>query len=69
MEGKVTEHRIVPMQVGDEFELRKGLIETASRKIDKLTIELVPEDALMEWSNRGREGKPKRILDLRYDKK
>ena len=31
--------------------------------------ELVPEDALMEWSNRGREGKPKRILDQRYEKK
>ena len=29
----------------------------------------VPEDALMEWSNRGREGKPKRILDRRYEKK
>jgi hypothetical protein len=29
----------------------------------------VPEDALIEWSNRGREGKPKRILDQRYEKK
>ena len=28
-----------------------------------------PEDALMEWSNRGREGKPKRILDRRFEKK
>ncbi len=29
LEGKVTEHRIVPMKVGDEFELRKGLIARA----------------------------------------
>jgi ribonuclease Z len=29
LEGKVTEHRIVPMDVGDEFELRKGLIARA----------------------------------------
>jgi len=35
----------------------------------KLAVELVPEDALMEWSNRGREGKPRRILDKRYEKK
>jgi hypothetical protein len=35
----------------------------------RLNIELVAEDALMEWSNRGREGKPKRILDKRYEKK
>jgi len=35
----------------------------------KLIVELVPEDALIEWSNRGREGKPKRILDQRYESK
>jgi phenylacetate-coenzyme A ligase PaaK-like adenylate-forming protein len=35
----------------------------------KLAVELVPEDALMEWSNRGREGKPRRILDHRFEKK
>lgn len=29
LEGKVTEHRVVPMKVGDEFELRKGLIVRA----------------------------------------
>jgi ribonuclease Z len=29
LEGKVTEHRIVPMNVGEEFELRKGLIARA----------------------------------------
>jgi len=29
LEGKVTEHRIIPMNVGDEFELRKGLIARA----------------------------------------
>ncbi len=29
LEGKVTEHKIVPMNVGDEFELRKGLIARA----------------------------------------
>ncbi len=29
LEGKVTEHTIVPMQVGDEYELRKGLIARA----------------------------------------
>jgi ribonuclease Z len=29
LEGKVVEHRIVPMKVGDEFELRKGLIARA----------------------------------------
>lgn len=29
LEGKVTDHRIVPMNVGDEFEIRKGLIVRA----------------------------------------
>ena len=29
LEGKWTEHRIVPMNVGDEFELRNGLIARA----------------------------------------
>lgn len=29
LEGKVTEHRIIPMNVGDEFEIRKGLIARA----------------------------------------
>ncbi len=29
LEGKVAEHRIVPMNVGDEFEIRKGLIVRA----------------------------------------
>ena len=35
----------------------------------RLNIELVAEDALIEWSNRGREGKPKRIWDRRFEKK
>jgi hypothetical protein len=35
----------------------------------RINIDLVKEDALMEWSNRGREGKPKRILDRRFEKK
>ena len=35
----------------------------------KLEVDLVPEDALLEWSNRGREGKPRRILDHRFEKK
>lgn len=29
LEGKVAEHRIVPMNVGDEFELRRGLVVRA----------------------------------------
>ncbi len=29
LEGKAPQHRIVPMEVGDEFELRKGLIARA----------------------------------------
>jgi ribonuclease Z len=29
LEGKVTEHKIVPMNVGDEYEIRKGLIARA----------------------------------------
>jgi ribonuclease Z len=29
LEGKLTEHRLVPMKVGDEFELRKGLFARA----------------------------------------
>ena len=35
----------------------------------RINIDLVPEDALIEWSNRGREGKPKRIWDRRFEKK
>ena len=29
LEGKVTEHKIIPMNVGDEYELRRGLIARA----------------------------------------
>ena len=35
----------------------------------KVTEFRVSEDALIEYSNRGREGKPKRIIDRRYEKK
>jgi len=36
LEGKVTEHRIVPMNVGDEFELRKGLIARAFATVHRV---------------------------------
>ena len=49
---------------------RQQLAYIAGQAADmRLNVELVPEDALIEWSNRGREGKPKRILDQRYEKK
>src|SRR5262249_55215033 len=80
----IAERTVSDRVVGDEMTVRVEVRDDASGwdglkgHIEKrlhsdlglrLNVELVPEDALMEWSNRGREGKPKRILDRRYENK
>ena len=70
----VRDEMTIKVEVRDDASGCDGLKEHIEKRLHsdlglKLAIELVPEDALIEWSNRGREGKPKRILDQRYDKK
>jgi phenylacetate-coenzyme A ligase PaaK-like adenylate-forming protein len=70
----VRDEMTVRVEVRNEAPGWDGLQEHIERRLHsdlglKLAVELVPEDALMEWSNRGREGKPRRILDHRYEKK
>jgi hypothetical protein len=64
----------VRVEVRDDAGRWDGIAETIGKRLHddlglRINIELVKEDALMEWSNRGREGKPKRILDRRFEKK
>jgi len=73
-DGVVRDEMTVKVEVRDDAGGWKGLKEHIEKRLHsdlglKLNVELVPEDALIEWSNRGREGKPKRILDKRYEKK
>jgi phenylacetate-CoA ligase len=73
-DGVIRDEMTVKVEVRDDAAGWDGLKEHIEKRLHsdlglKLNVELVPEDALMEWSNRGREGKPKRILDQRYEKK
>jgi len=73
-DGVVRDEMTVKVEVRSDAPTWDGLQEHIVRRMHSdlgitLAVELVPEDALMEWSNRGREGKPKRILDKRYEKK
>jgi phenylacetate-CoA ligase len=73
-DGVVRDEMTVKVEVRDDAGGWEGLKEHIEKRLHsdlglRLNVELVPEDALIEWSNRGREGKPKRILDQRYEKK
>ena len=73
-DGVVRDEMTVKVEVRDDAGGWDGLKDHIEKRLHsdlglKLAVELVEEDALMEWSNRGREGKPKRILDHRFDKK
>ena len=73
-DGVVRDEMTVKVEVRSDAPSWDGLKEHIEKRLHsdlglKLIVELVPEDALIEWSNRGREGKPKRILDQRYEKK
>jgi hypothetical protein len=62
------------VEVRDDAGSWDGIAEAIAKRLHsdlglRMNVELVKEDALMEWSNRGREGKPKRILDRRFEKK
>jgi hypothetical protein len=51
-----------------------GLKETLEKRLLadlglKVAVELVDEGALREAANLGREGKPRRLLDRRHEKK
>jgi phenylacetate-coenzyme A ligase PaaK-like adenylate-forming protein len=70
----VRDEMTVRVEVRDDAENWDGIAETIGKRLHsdlglRINIDLVKEDALMEWSNRGREGKPKRILDRRFEKK
>ncbi len=72
-DGVVRDEMTVKVEVRDDAGGWDGLKEHIEKRLHsdlglRLAVELVPEDALIEWSNRGREGKPKRILDRRYEK-
>ena len=67
-DGVVRDEMTVKVEVRDDASGWDGLKEHIEKRLHsdlglRLNVELVPEDALIEWSNRGREGKPKRILD------
>jgi phenylacetate-CoA ligase len=74
VDGVVKDEMTVKIEVRNDAGGWDGLKEHIERRMHsdlglRLNIELVEEDALIEWSNRGREGKPKRIWDRRFDKK
>ena len=51
-------------------ELKKKLSDRLKSDLGvSVHVELVGDNALLEYSNRGVEGKPRRILDKRFDKK
>ena len=73
-EGVVRDEMTVKVEVRNDAPSWEGLADHIEKRLHsdlglRLAVELVPEDALMEWSNRGREGKPRRILDQRFEKK
>ena len=73
-DGVVRDEMTVKVEVRSDAGGVDGLKEHIEKRLHsdlglRLAVEIVPEDALMEFSNRGREGKPKRILDLRFAKK
>jgi phenylacetate-CoA ligase len=73
-DGVVRDEMTLKVEVRDDAGGWDGLKEHIEKRLHsdlglKLAVELVSEDALIEYSNRGREGKPKRIIDRRYEKK
>jgi phenylacetate-CoA ligase len=73
-DGVVRDEMTVKVEVRDDAPGWDGLKDHIEKRLHsdlglKLAIELVREDELIEWSNRGREGKPRRILDNRFEKK
>ena len=71
-DGVVRDEMTVQVEVRDDAGGWDGLKEHIEKRLHsdlglKLDVELVKEDALIEWSNRGREGKPKRIIDRRRE--
>lgn len=71
--GVVRDEMTVKVEVRNDAGGTEGLKELIEKRLHsdlalRINVELVPEDALMEYSNRGREGKPKRILDRRFEK-
>jgi len=74
VDGVVKDEMTVKIEVRNDAGGWDGLKEHIEKRMHsdlglRLNIELVEEDALIEWSNRGREGKPKRIWDRRFEKK
>ena len=73
-DGVVRDEMTVKVEVRDDAGGWDGLKEHIEKRLHsdlglRLESSSCREDALMEWSNRGREGKPKRIIDHRYEKK
>jgi phenylacetate-CoA ligase len=72
-DGVVRDEMTVKIEVvgatGDEA-LRQKLEDRLKSDLGvKVDVELVDDGALQEFSNRGVEGKPRRLLDKRVDKK
>lgn len=72
--GVVRDEMSVQVEVRDDAKSHEGLKEHIENRLRsdlglRITVELVPDGALIEYSNRGREGKPRRIVDRRFEKK
>jgi phenylacetate-CoA ligase len=73
-DGVVRDEMTVQVEVRKDASGWDGLKEHIEKRLHsdlglKIAVELVEEDALIQWSNRGREGKPHRIIDHRFEKK
>lgn len=72
--GVIRDEMVVQVEVRREAGSRDGLREHVERRLQgdlgvKVAVELVDEGSLAEVANLGREGKPRRLLDRRYQKK
>lgn len=73
VDGVIRDSMTVQIEVSKTAPNRDGLKENMENRLRadlglKVNVELVDEGALLEITNIGREGKPKRLLDRRYDK-
>lgn len=71
--GVIRDEMTVRVEVSRDAAAVEGLKEKLEERIQgdlgvKVAIELVPDGSLAEAANLGREGKPKRLLDLRHAK-
>jgi phenylacetate-CoA ligase len=68
--GVIGESLTVRIEVKKNAESREGMVEHMERRLKedlgvRVAVELVDEGTLAEFTNFGREGKARRLLDLR----